>query len=59
MLLLNFFYSGPPVFDILYENLCGTYKETRYKPVGAEWPPNQPKCIVSVALIHYKGRRTR
>ena len=59
MLLLNCVYSEPPVFDILQENLCGTYKETRYKPVGAEWPPNQPKCIVGVALIHYKGKRTR
>ena len=59
MLLLNCFYTGPPVFDTLHDNLCGTYKETRYKPVGAEWPPNQPKCIVSVALIHYKGKRTR
>ena len=27
--------------------------------MGAEWPPNQPKSIVSVALIHYKGKRTQ
>ena len=47
------------MFDILHDNLCDTYEETRYKPVGAEWPPNQPKSIVSVALIHYKGKRTR
>ena len=59
MLLLNLFYTEPPVFDTLHDNLCDTYEETRYKPVGAEWPPNQPKCIVSVALIHYKGKRTR
>ena len=59
MLLLNHFYTGPPVFDTLHDNLCDTYEETRYKPVGAEWPPNQPKSIVSVALIHYKGKRTR
>ena len=59
MLLFNYFYTGLKVFDTLHDNLCGTYKETRYKPVGAEWPPNQPKCIVSVALIHYKGKRTR
>ena len=56
---VKFFYTGPKVFDILHENLCETYEVTRYKPVGAEWPPNQPKCIVSVALIHYKGKRTR
>ena len=59
MLLLNFLYTEPPVFDILHDNLCETYEVTRYKPVGAEWPPNQPKSIVSVALIHYKGKRTR
>ena len=47
------------MFDILHDNLCETYEVTRYKPVGAEWPPNQPKSIVSVALIHYKGKRTR
>ena len=47
------------MFDTLHNNLCDTYEETRYKPVGAEWPPNQPKSIVSVALIHYKGKRTR
>ena len=47
------------VVDILQCNLSDTYKETRYKPVGAEWPPNQPKVIVSVALVHYKGKRTK
>ena len=47
------------VIDILHDNLSDTYKETRYKPVGAEWPPNQPKVIVSVALVHYKGKRTK
>ena len=34
------------------------YKRTRFIPKGAEWPPNIPKLIVSVALIHYKGKRT-
>ena len=34
------------------------YKRTRFTPKGAEWPPNIPKLIVSVALIHYKGKRT-
>ena len=23
-----------------------------------EWPPNQPKTVVNVALIYYKGSRT-
>ena len=35
------------------------YKRTRFTPKGAEWPPNIPKLIVSVALIHYKGKRTQ
>ena len=39
--------------------LCDTYKRTRFTPKGAEWPPNIPKLIVSVALIHYKGKRTQ
>ena len=28
-------------------------------PKGTEWPPNIPKLIVSVALIHYKWKRTQ
>ena len=40
-------------------HLCDTYKRTRFTPKGAEWPPNIPKLIVSVALIHYKGKRTQ
>ena len=52
-------YTEPTAVGVLSKNLCDMHKETRYKPVGAEWPPYQPKSIVSVALIHYKGRRTR
>ena len=40
------------------KNLCVTYEKTRYTPEGSEWPPCQPKSIVSVALIYYKGQRT-
>jgi len=47
------------VINNLYNNLSTTYKKNRYKPAGAEWPPNQPKSIVSVALMHYKCGRTR
>ena len=35
------------------------YKRARFTSEGAEWPPNIPKLIVSVALIHYKGKRTQ
>ena len=47
------------VLDIISNNLQSVYKKTRFNPSGAEWPPNQPKLIVSVALIHYKGCRTQ
>ena len=47
------------VLDIVSNNLRSVYKKTRFNPSGAEWPPNQPKLIVSVALIHYKGNRTQ
>ena len=47
------------VLEIISNHLCDTYKRTRFTPKGAEWPPNIPKLIVSVALIHYKGKRTQ
>ena len=58
LLTFDLFYTEPPVYDVLQDSLCDEYKETRYTPIEAEWPPNQPKSIVSVALIHYKGKRT-
>ena len=54
-----FVFTGPVVIDGLHNNLCTTYKKNRCKPAGAEWPPNQPKSIVSVAVMHYRGGRTR
>ena len=47
------------VLDIISNHSRSVYKKTRFNPSGAEWPPNQPKLIVSVALIHYKGSRTQ
>ena len=47
------------VLDIISNHLRDTYKRTRFTPKGAEWPPNIPKLIVSVALIHYSGKRTQ
>jgi len=50
-------------FSVLVANLANNlhtdYKITRQKPQGEEWPPNQPKSIVSVALIHYSNTRTQ
>ena len=47
------------VLDIISNHSRSVYKKTRFNPSEAEWPPNQPKLIVSVALIHYKGSRTQ
>ena len=47
------------LFHIICDHLCDTYKRTRFTPKGAEWPPNQVTFVVSVALIHYKGKRTQ
>ena len=41
------------------ECLHSRYKETRYIPEGKEWPPNQPKYYVNLAVIHYQGSRTQ
>ena len=45
--------------NIFRNNIHKGYKRTRCTPEEEEWPPNQPKSIVSVALIHYKGKRTQ
>ena len=47
------------VLEIISNHLRDTYQRTRFTPKGADWPPNIPKLIVSVALIHYKGKRTQ
>ena len=45
------------VLEIISNHLRDKYNTTRFTPKGAEWPPNIPKLIVSVALIHYKGNK--
>ena len=40
------------------DNLRDDYMESRHHYDADEWPPNQPKTVVNVALIHYKGSRT-
>ena len=56
---MNIFILIASVVDIISNHSRSVYKKTRFNPSGAEWPPNQPKLIVSVALIHYKGSRTQ
>ena len=40
------------------DDLRNDYMKSRYSVDVDEWPPNQPKTVVNVALIHYKGSRT-
>ena len=56
---MNVFILVASVVDIISNHSRSVYKKTRFNPSGAEWPPNQPKLVVSVALIHYKGSRTQ
>ena len=57
--LLNIFVLVASIVDIISNHSRSVYKKTRFNPSGTEWPPNQPKLVVSVALIHYKGSRTQ
>ena len=45
--------------DFLTDNLKDMYKVIRCQPEEDEWPPNQPKTIVNVALIHHEGELTQ
>ena len=49
----------PPVVHQLGNDLRYCYSTHRKKPQKMQWPPNQPRSIVSVALMHCKGRRTQ
>ena len=33
--------------------------QTRYIPEGKEWPPNQPKYYVNLAVIHFQATQTQ
>ena len=46
------------VIYVVADNLRDDYMENRHNVDEDEWPPNQPKTVVNVALIHYKGSRT-
>ena len=50
------FYTETQFFNIIDTHLRELYKSTRFTPEGAEWPPQQAKIFVSVALVHYKGK---
>ena len=42
----------------MVHNLRDDYIEDKYSLDIEEWPPDLPKTVVNVALIHYKGSRT-
>ena len=46
------------VSGMLLDSLRDDYTESKCSFDEDEWPPNQPKTVVNVALIHYKGSRT-
>ena len=43
---------------MIADNLRDDYIESKHSCDTEEWPPDQPKTVVNVALIHYKGSRT-
>ena len=43
----------------LQDYFCDFYKRIRYSPKEAEWPPNQSKVVVNVALMHNKSGSTK
>ena len=54
-----FYATETQIFTIIDNHLRELYKRTRFTAEGAEWPPQQAKIFVSVALVHYKGKRTQ
>ena len=47
------------IFKLIDGHLRELYKRTRFTAKGTEWPPQQAKIFVSLALVHYKGKRTQ
>ena len=45
--------------EIMGGHLRTMHKRNKFISEEAVWPPNQAKLVVSVALIHYKGKRTQ
>ena len=51
-------YFTENISDVVADDLRNDYMESRHSVDVDEWPPNQPKTVVNVALIHYQGSRT-
>ena len=59
ILLLLFYLVSLSGLGNLNDNLKDMYKVIRFQPEEESWPPNQPKTIVNVALIHREGEQTQ
>ena len=57
--ILCFYATETHIISIIDTHLHELYKRTRFTAEGAEWPPQQAKIFVSVAVVHYKGKRTQ
>ena len=55
---VNSYISTENISDVVADDLRTDYMKSRHSVDVDEWPPNQPKTVVNVALIHYKGSRT-
>ena len=44
---------------MLNDNLREVYKIQKSQPQKYQWPPDQPKVIVNIALIHHEGEQTQ
>ncbi|XP_065900184.1 NACHT, LRR and PYD domains-containing protein 3-like [Dysidea avara] len=51
--------STADISEQVVDMLCKDYTEKRDRNEEDEWPPKQPRTIVNVALVHYRGRRTQ
>ena len=57
--ILYFYGTETQILNIVDNYLHKLYERTRFTAKEAEWPPQQAKIFVSVALVHYKGKRTQ
>ena len=57
--ILYFYGTETQILNIVDNYVRKLYERTRFTAKEAEWPPQQAKIFVSVALVHYKGKRTQ
>ena len=51
--------TGKDLVDRFGQNLRDSYQETTFTSEGDEWPLCQPKAVVNVVIMSYKGKRTQ